>query len=125
MALPSGRREAGDADLAATARREARQEVGLQLPTPVGRLGRHRRARVRVTVATFVFTLDRSPAVVPHPAEVHAAVWVPVAHLASRAAATSNWYRGMGPFPAIRYGDSTIWGLTHRIVTGFLRLLDR
>lgn len=123
MALPGGRREPGDRDLAATAVRETREEVGVDLPAAVGRLDDLPTVISNVVVATFVFVLEAEPALVPDPAEVNDVVWIPIAELEASEAATTHWHRGRGPFPALRYGRYTIWGLTYRIVTRFLRLI--
>lgn len=123
MALPGGRQEDGDRDLAATAVRETAEEVGIALGEPVGRLDDLGAATSGVVVATFVFVVGDAPRLVLQPEEIADAVWIPLTHLDAPGAATSHQYRGMGPFPAIRYGDYLIWGLTYRIVTRFLRIV--
>lgn len=123
MALPGGRRERADVDLAATARRETREEVGVDLGAPIGRLDDLGTVTSEMVVAPFVFTLDAEPELVIEPREVDDTVWIPLAHLDSPEAATTHWYRGMGPFPAVNYDGYVVWGLTHRIITRFLRLI--
>jgi 8-oxo-dGTP pyrophosphatase MutT (NUDIX family) len=119
MALPGGRRDPGDPDLATTARRETLEEVGLDLPEPAGRLadvggpGRRRR------VAAFVFCLDDQPPLVPDPREVQDALWIPLASLLDPDAAIRHHWSGLMGFPGIRHGDRVIWGLTHRILAAF------
>lgn len=123
MALPGGRRDPGDPDLATTARREAREEVGLDLPAPLGRLadvggpGRRRR------VSAFVFCLDDQPALTPEPAEVQDAVWIPLRDLLDPRSAVHHPWGGMAAFPGIRHGEQVIWGLTHRILGSFVEVL--
>lgn len=124
MALPGGRRGPDDADLAETARREASEEVGVDLGEPVGRLDDVDGRTSGIVVATYVFLVDQEPDIVPDPAEVQEAVWIPIAHLWSDVAPTLTFHRGIGPFPALRYGRYTIWGLTHRIVTHFLAVTE-
>lgn len=120
MALPGGKRERADADLAATAAREAREEVGLALPAPIGRLaelqGRARKARV----ATYVYALGGQPGLTPQPSEVQDARWVPLGALLDPQAARWQRWAGIGRFPAILHQGEPIWGLTHRILETFL-----
>jgi 8-oxo-dGTP pyrophosphatase MutT (NUDIX family) len=123
MALPGGKRDRDDADAGATAVREAREEVGVALPAPAGRLD-DVRGRLRAgIVATFVFTLDQRPALQPAPGEVAAALWIPLGTLLSGEAAFRLIWKGLGRFPAIRHNEYVIWGLTHRILGSFARAL--
>lgn len=119
MALPGGRREPGDVDLATTAARETLEEVGVHLPDPVGRLDDHRERFGRGYVATFVYALDERPEVVPEPSEVAGAVWIPLSHLLHPESAVRYRYRGMGPFAGIEHEGRTVWGLTLGILQGF------
>lgn len=123
MALPGGRSDQRDRDLVATAIRETREEVGIQLPGPIGRLDDIGSFTAGVVVSPFVFLVDDEPDLDLHPREVQSAAWIPISYLSSPEAATSTWYEGRGPFPAIRWGRSHIWGLTYRTLTGFLELI--
>jgi 8-oxo-dGTP pyrophosphatase MutT (NUDIX family) len=118
MALPGGKRDEEDADLAATAAREAREEVGLALPGPVGRLDDHGGRVTRGVVATFVFTLDDRPTMTPHPDEVADALWIPLPALFAPEAAVRYRWAGMR-FPGLAHDGRVIWGLTHRILGSF------
>ncbi len=116
MALPGGKRDPEDDDAVAAAVREAREEVGLRLAAPVGRLDDvHGRMHAGI-VATFVFTLDHRPPLAPAPDEVAAALWIPLTRLLSAEAAFRYRWGGIGRFPAIRHDGHVIWGLTHQIV---------
>lgn len=115
MALPGGRREDRDPDLETTAARETWEEVGVHLDRAVGRLD-DVDTLIGGTVATFVFQLDERPELVVNPAEVATAVWIPVQHLVSPAAADRFRYGGVGSFPAVTFDRFTIWGLTYRIL---------
>ncbi|MDP8962299.1 MAG: CoA pyrophosphatase [Actinomycetota bacterium] len=123
MALPGGRPDPSDPDLLATAIRETREEVGIQLPGPVGRLDDIGAFTAGVVVSPFVFVVDEEPELELHPREVQNAGWITLSYLSSPEAATNTWYQGRGPFPAIRWGRSHIWGLTYRTLTGFLQLI--
>jgi 8-oxo-dGTP pyrophosphatase MutT (NUDIX family) len=132
MAFPGGRRDPADADPAVTAARETFEEVGLELPPPIGRLDDFfgtRNPRVgEVCVAPFVYELGASPLLSPNH-EVRSAVWIPLHWMLDPASAVA--YRITRPdgraeaFPAIQYRDYRVWGLTYRILTGFFGLLDR
>lgn len=123
MALPGGRRDAGDPDLAVTARREAAEEVGLHLPEPLGRLADVGGPGQRRHVAAFVFALDHQPPLRPEPGEVQDALWIPLGDLLDPAAAVRHHWSGLMGFPGIRYGERVIWGLTHRILSAFTEAL--
>lgn len=118
MALPGGKRDPGDPDLAHTAARETAEEVGLDLPAPVGRLADQRGRITRGVVATYVFALEDRPDLVPAPAEAAAADWIPLAWLFDPANVTRlRW--GAMRFPGIVHRERVIWGLTHRILGDF------
>lgn len=118
MALPGGKREAADPDLATTARRETREEVGLDLPAPIGRLPDQRGRITRGAVATFVHALPTATPLRPQPSEVADADWIDLAWLFDPANATRLRWAGMR-FPGIAHRDRIIWGLTHRILGEF------
>jgi 8-oxo-dGTP pyrophosphatase MutT (NUDIX family) len=124
MALPGGKRDAGDDDLAATAVRETREEVGLALPQPIGRLDDQGGRVTRGIVATYVFVLDHLPAMTPHPGEVAEALWIPLPALFAPEAATRIRWGGV-PFPALDHEGRIIWGLTHRILGSFAEAIGQ
>ncbi len=123
LALPGGRRDPGDADLATTAAREAGEEVGLALDRPLAQVA-EQRARVRPgVVACFAFALAVRPTLVPEPREVANAWWVPLHHLTDPANATSVRHRGVR-FPAIDVQGRALWGLTLLLLERFAALVD-
>jgi 8-oxo-dGTP pyrophosphatase MutT (NUDIX family) len=124
MAFPGGIRDASDVDLAATAARETREEIGVELDAPVGRLDDQRGRTRRGIVASFVYTLDHRPELRPDPAEVAEALWIPLPSLFDPATATRYRWTGI-PFPAIDHDGRIIWGLTHRIVDALGQALTR
>jgi 8-oxo-dGTP pyrophosphatase MutT (NUDIX family) len=123
MALPGGKRDPGDTDLAETAARETREEVGLTLPDPLGRLDDQRGRISRGVVAAYVYGLDRRPPLVPQPTEVAAADWIALSWLFDPANAVRRRWVGV-PFPGIAHRDRVIWGLTHRILGDLAARLD-
>ncbi len=132
MAFPGGRRDPHDPSAAVTAAREAREEVGLRLPEPIGRLDDFfgtRNPRVgEVCVTPFVYALEAAPDLKPNH-EVRSTVWIPLRWMLDPASAVA--YRITRPdgsaesFPAIQYQDYRVWGLTYRILMGFFALLGR
>jgi 8-oxo-dGTP pyrophosphatase MutT (NUDIX family) len=133
MALPGGRRDPDDVDVIATAVRETAEEVGIDLIAdgePIGRLdelraiARHR--PLDLVISPIVFVLHRPVELTISAREVESAVWVPLSFLTS-AAARATYSRTLdgiaSDYPAFRYERYTIWGLTHRILDGFLDIL--
>lgn len=118
MALPGGRRDPEDVDLADTAIRETREEVGLELGPPLARLDDQRGRTRSGVVATFVFTLEHRPPLVPAATEVAAAFWAPIPALFDPSSRTRFRWSGI-PFPGIEHEGRVIWGLTHRILHTF------
>ena len=128
MALPGGRRDPGDLDLAKTAARETLEEVGVQLDTPIGRLddfsGSPRHARP-IVVSPFVYRVAARPELATNH-EVRGTVWVPMPVLVDPGAAVHYEFRRdipEGRFPAFHYQGYTVWGLTYRVLGSFLRVL--
>jgi 8-oxo-dGTP pyrophosphatase MutT (NUDIX family) len=128
MALPGGRRDPADSGLLATALRETHEETGILVPTAavLGELVQLRpsfRRRFSLLIASFVAIVPPATRAVPAPAEVETALWVPLPELASESAVDEiliELEEGSTAFPALSYQDYVIWGLTHRILTGFM-----
>jgi len=130
VALPGGRRDAGDPDLPATALRETLEETGVDL-AGAERLGTlddlYPRTPVLppVVVRPFVFALARRP-VLTLSAEVRDAFWVPLAALRAPGARRDTLVAVRGvelTFPAYHYGGYVVWGMTERILTPFLDMI--
>ena len=133
MALPGGRRDPDDTDAVATASRETHEEVGVDLQhgaEVIGRLdelravARHR--PLDLVISPVVFALREPVTLRPSPREVESAIWVPLSFLASphSDATHDRTLDGVtNQYPAFRYQHYTIWGLTHRILQGFLELV--
>jgi 8-oxo-dGTP pyrophosphatase MutT (NUDIX family) len=131
VALPGGRYEPEDRDLLNTAIRETREETGVDL-VHAERLGRlddlyPRTATLPpVRVRPFVFTIAAAPPLVISD-EVERAFWVPLARLAEPGVRRDVKLIVRGEpriFPAYDLGEDVIWGLTERILTPLLTLLD-
>lgn len=128
MALPGGRYSEGDADLLATALRETFEEIGISISAGnvLGALDEVHPRSTRlpsIVVAPFVVVTDADIELTLDSREVETALWVPLSALRDPAA-VSELVLEMGDFsrtfPSIVYGEYTIWGLTHRILTQFL-----
>jgi 8-oxo-dGTP pyrophosphatase MutT (NUDIX family) len=136
-ALPGGHVDPDDASPAATARREALEEVGLDLGAPARVLGVMRphpgptlRRFTGVSVTPVVFSVVGDPHLVPDRREIAAATWVPLSALRSRAH-RGRVFHYLKPAPGLplglpmllpcwRYRDLVIWGITHAIVDELL-----
>ena len=128
MAFPGGRAAPGDADLRATAIRETREEIGVDLATaaePLGGLDEVRAmARMRpmdLAITPFVFRLHRpfDPVLSDEVRSVH---WLPLGELLGTARRSTMDYAHQGEsmqFPCLRIDEIVIWGLTYRMFMGF------
>jgi 8-oxo-dGTP pyrophosphatase MutT (NUDIX family) len=126
ISLPGGGREPEDADLLATALRETREELGVDLARDARLLGalapRAARARGKVLamdVSPFVFALDR--AVTPAlGAEAEEAFWLPLDRVLRGELDDVYAYRrddGTAlELPAWRFEERVVWGMTHHIL---------
>lgn len=132
VALPGGRRAAGDSTPTDTAIRETREEVGIDLAASgvlLGRLGdvRPRRGGPLIAVSAHVFAVSPDTGVLLNH-EVQAAFWVPLRHLMDGGSAIEHVHTTSTgeqvPFPAIGYHEYVIWGLTHRILSQFCEIIS-
>lgn len=128
MAFPGGRRGPGDADARATAIRETREEVGIDLVRvggavaemdPVAPLG----GAFRLTVHAFVWSVPAATSTrLNH--EVDCAFWIPLPELLDPAAAAEFRHQpSTRRFPALRCRGEIVWGLTYRVLGQLLALV--
>jgi 8-oxo-dGTP pyrophosphatase MutT (NUDIX family) len=131
VAFPGGRRDPEDASLLATAIRETREEVGIELASEdaIARLpdlpAFTRSMRRTLVVTPFVFGLRRDVVLVPN-AEVAGTIWVPLAMLANERDKTTFDLVHDGTtyqMPYIHLGEARhrLWGMTYRML---ITLLD-
>lgn len=133
MALPGGRWDPTDPHPRAAAERETLEEVGLSVGDPhwlgglsdvLVRLGGGDR---RMILSPFVYYLGEEHAPFTPNHEVAGAFWIPLSYLWDpRNSSHLEWEREGNRllYPAIRFQDSAIWGLTFRVLTLFSDVLD-
>jgi 8-oxo-dGTP pyrophosphatase MutT (NUDIX family) len=128
MALPGGRREAGDASIEETAERETREEVGVDVAATGRRLGRladERTLTQLMVVSPVVYAIAGDPALAPSE-EVAEALWVPLGPLLRGERDGTLPYTVAGAtvqLPCWRHEGCVIWGLTYKILRRFFDLL--
>jgi 8-oxo-dGTP pyrophosphatase MutT (NUDIX family) len=133
MALPGGRADPADPHSRAVAERETWEEVGLVLDE-ASWLGQMSEVLVRIgggdrrmILSSFVFYLGAELPAFTLSDEVAEAYWIPLAHLWDpRNANHLEWERNGNRllYPAIRFGEHAIWGITFRVLTLFSDILD-
>jgi 8-oxo-dGTP pyrophosphatase MutT (NUDIX family) len=131
IALPGGREEAGDVDLAQTAIRETREETALDLERGamiVGALNDLRPQTVRlpaIIVRPYVILIGDSPALALSD-EVALAFWVPLDALKRRESWQDTAVQARGVQMnrrAFMHEGHIIWGMTERILAQLLALI--
>jgi 8-oxo-dGTP pyrophosphatase MutT (NUDIX family) len=134
MALPGGRWDPTDPHPRAAAERETLEEVGLRiddshwlgaLSDVLVRLGG--KDDRRMILSAFVYYLGEELATFVPNHEVAEAFWIPLGYLWDpRNMNSLEWERDGKRllYPAIRFRDHSIWGLTLRVLTLFSDVLD-
>lgn len=128
MALPGGMVGPGDSSFEETAKREAEEEVGVDLsPDSASFLGYMLRLKARsreVTVVPAVFELNSRQELRPNK-EVASCEWALLEDLAKEDARSTYLVRGPlskeeVPQPALVHHGNVIWGLTERIISAII-----
>lgn len=133
MAFPGGRFQPGDPDVVHTALRETQEEVGIDLFAAgevIGRLDELRavaRQRPLDLVITPIVCALRDPVGLRLDArEVESAVWIPLSFFGRPEARVVHRRAIEGiesDYPAYRFAQYTVWGMTHYILDRFLGLI--
>ncbi|HUI70718.1 MAG TPA: CoA pyrophosphatase [Spirochaetia bacterium] len=133
LAFPGGRAEEQDATLLEVAMREAAEEVAIdarQGGRLLGRLPTLRPLSVRIpSIAVTPFVALAPPGAVPRPQpdEVQEVFWMPLATLRRNGRSamvrwvTAEGTRELSAFPSPK---GPIWGITERILSQFLALIE-
>jgi 8-oxo-dGTP pyrophosphatase MutT (NUDIX family) len=132
VALPGGRMEPRDRDLAQTATRETWEETGIDVARDGFVLGQLDDLAPRtpvlppLVIRPFVAVVPPSVKIVASP-EVADAFWVPMAALRERASLGLGMVdiRNVGPVEVdvFRHGHYTVWGLTERVLRDLMSRL--
>ncbi len=129
VSFPGGRQDDDDADLWATALREAHEEIDLDPDSvePIGELDHLATVTSRSFIVPYVGALDGRPRTTANPTEVSAVLHVPVADLLDPAIFreerwTFPWAEDRPIFFFEVVGD-TIWGATGAMLRQLLGLV--
>ena len=127
--FPGGKQEEGDADIAATALREANEEIGL--PVEQVRIVGHLPVHETVTsfnVTPVVGLLDTVFPIVPQETEVAEVFTVPLSHVLdpeNYRVQSRRWQGRWRSYYAVPYGPYYIWGATARMLRGWADAVER
>lgn len=133
IAFPGGRPAAGDPDLLSVAIRETSEEVGIDVGRGgrvLGRLPTIEPLSARlppIDVTPFVALAPEDADARPDPQEVENAVWISLPSLRSvgRTAVVRHVIGGeLREWPAYPTPAGPVWGITERILTGFLAMAE-
>jgi 8-oxo-dGTP pyrophosphatase MutT (NUDIX family) len=124
MAFPGGHMDPSDQDMLATAMRETREEVGLDLSQHelIGALDEHPATYQGVftgmVIAPFVFALKHNVELQPNH-EVASVIWAPLGQMARGELNVQHALHRNGEvmhLPGFGVGPHVVWGLTHRML---------
>ncbi|WP_432697441.1 CoA pyrophosphatase [Marinobacterium sp. YM272] len=126
VAFPGGKRDPGDADLLATALREANEEIGLKpsdvrVIGPLGQLV----SKHRLTVMPWVGIIPAETALVANPDEIDSIFRVPLRFFIEEKTLRTDEipFRGKTHYvPAWEYEGAVIWGLTAYVLVELLNI---
>ena len=136
MAFPGGRLEPDDDGALSAARREAREEVGLDLSQAARLLGRTddlramaRGKRLPLVISPFVFALtEHEVSFDLQREEVDDVIWAPVEEMAS--GRVDGTYKVSRPgkntvnLPCYHVGGKVVWGLTYLMLRNLFAVID-
>lgn len=123
VALPGGKRDPGDPDLAHTALRESEEEIALPA-REVDMLGALPQAQSRwgLQVVPFVGIFPGQTELVPNPAEIETIFRVPLRYFLEHPQVEIRELAHQGVLyrvPGFQFEDQIIWGLTAHFIADF------
>lgn len=135
MGYPGGRQDEGDPDSRGTAERETEEEVGIALGANAQYLGplSERPVYNRTGMAPFkltphVYWLPELPPLETDPSEVARTASIPFRHMLDPSQVTEKrmtWRKRRLRFPAIRWGENILWGLSLQVWMDFCSRLEK
>lgn len=122
IAFPGGKQEESDADVIATALREAREEIGLpeDAVRVLGVLPTHETV-TSFTVTPVIGLIERDFTITPERGEVEEVFRVPLSHVTDKSNFSVQGRRWLGQrrhYYTVPFGPYYIWGATARILRG-------
>ena len=138
IGLPGGRVETSDSDHKVTSIRETQEELGFDLHEHdyIGYVDTYDALRsdlsYTMNISLFVYVLKSEPELHLDPKEVSSVVWAPMSYLhdterqINYTAPSGNIFDGiyLGKGNYRKEKGDVLWGLTLRMVLGFLKVLD-
>jgi 8-oxo-dGTP pyrophosphatase MutT (NUDIX family) len=130
MAFPGGHVETIDASLQATAERETREEIGVDLSAcarclgPMDQVRANPRSGRDMVVSPYLFVLEEEPAYALN-YEVADVLWGSVDDMFTGASLTREAFPGYSDtWAGYSVGGQLVWGLTFRILDLFFAAID-
>jgi 8-oxo-dGTP pyrophosphatase MutT (NUDIX family) len=128
ISFPGGKQDASDEDQLSVALRETEEEIGVNREDIEvwGALSSRQTGMSNYWITPFVGRIPYPYEFKPDPAEVDRLIIIPFAHLLDPRYATYGDFDFKGhtfPSQMYTYGDDVVWGLTARVLKGFISFM--
>ena len=134
ISLPGGHQDPGDTDLLATAVRESREEVAVDLADSARLVGSLPRVQARargkmIPMGITPFVFEVTGAIEPSPGiEAQEVFWFPLARAQAGELDAEHRYRRddglIRKLPSWSFEERVVWGLTHMMLSDLLGYLE-